>query len=284
MTQRFKRCALLLLIATSSARGLTEGEKIGVAVAGTFFGILAIEHLIYPAITGKWERERQEQLAQKIAAQQARDRAYAQHLIADTNASYAPELRQLQSLTKGDLVTIITGKYGNKELKFFTYDQELEATLAKLAAVNISALEPAEQENFYALLTNIKELHRQKNLLLSAEITKQIEHHRTIAQQQARFNAEINTQQQLQALTSEVRGVVQEQTNNRSWMEAMFKDTTRASRSEGERTREQINNVVQTMHNKDGRDGMWQARQDDNWRRLQNDMRDRGQFPPPYRG
>lgn len=292
MTQRFKSCILLLFIATGSARGLSSNDvPVIAATAGITTGIILLfEHAIYPAMSGSWERQRQEKIAQDFAAQQARDRAYAQRLMADTISAYAPEFKQLTHLTKQDLVTIVTGKYGNREHKFFTYDQELEQTLMKLLQVNISALEPAEQEAFYALLTNVRELHRQKNLLLSTEITKQIEQHREIKHQEARFDAELKTQQKLQEVIRDVHGVVQEQANNRSWMEAMFKDTARAARTEGERTREQINNVVHTMQTKDLRDSTWQGRQDDNWRRLQNDMRDRERDqhhgaphrPPPY--
>lgn len=276
MTQRFKSYALILLLATSSMRGnWSQGEIIGATVVGTVVGLLVVEHGIIPAITGSWERQRQEKLAQELAAQQARDRAYAQRVMAEAASLYASELNKVSHLTKQELVTIITGKYGNREHKFFTYDQELKAILEKLTQINVSALEPAEQESFFTLLTNLRALNQQKNILLEDEITRQIRQHRDLTQQQAKFNAELNTQQELQALTGEVRSVVHDHANNRSWMEGMFKETARAARTEGERTREQINNVVHTMHNKDQRDSNWQARQDDNWRRLNNELRDR---------
>jgi hypothetical protein len=278
MTQRLKSCVLLLLIATSSARGLSNGETIFATAAISIVTLLGIEHLLIPAISGSWERQRQEQLAQELAAQQARDRAHAQRVMADTSSAYAPEIKQLGHLTKEDLVTIITGKYGNRELKFFTYDHELDATLAKLANVNTSALEPAEQATFYALLNNIRDLHRQKNLLLSAEITKQIEQNRNLTYQQARFNAELDTQQKLKEVIRDVHGVVQEQANNRTWMETMLTGISSRVKDDGRETRQLVRDEAQrNEHRWSRQEGHWD-RLNDYQRRQEDRDRDR------YRG
>lgn len=279
MTHRLKSCALLLLITTGSARALSNGEAIGLTAIGSVVTVLAIEHWIYPYFSGKSEQANQERIAQEIAAQRVREQARARQIMANTSSLYAQEIAHLAHLNKEDLVTIVTGKYGNRELKFFSYDQDVDKTLCTLESVNVAALEQPEQEKFFTLLTTIRALNTQKNLLLTNEITKQIQQNRELEYKQAKFNAELDNQQKLKEVIRDVHTVVKDQANNRTWTESILTNITSRVKEEGRETRQMVRDEAQRNEHRANRQESKLDRVLDNQRPQGNPHDNR---PPAY--
>src|SRR5579872_3903732 len=216
-------CLLMAgLVASPTANANSDdASKYAIGVVGGVGAFVFIKEIIYPWFSGKWEQDRID-----------RKRADALALCVRVDSDYAQEIATRGMMSKDQLLTVITRKFGNRECSCVLYDQQLERDLAALRAIDIAILGAAEREKVLSLMSVLTTVNGEKNLKLSQKIVDERGELRRLEHEQAKFNAELDSQKKLGELTTKVEHVVDTQKNSRSWMEANFNNITDRLRDE----------------------------------------------------
>lgn len=238
------------------------------AAAGIGFALM-LDNVMIPWLSGTWEKERKEKEAHDAQEQRRITIEQAQQLITRICTRYYDELNAQKDLSKKQLFDIITGRYGNHEFRFLKYDQDLTQTLCSLENIDCTVLPAQDQQKVLSLVQQLRFVEKQKNLLLSQEIIYDQQRNRELERSQMEFNAKLNNHREIGHLIEEMKKIVREQANNRSWTEEKLNTIANRIREEAQRLREMMHDEVR--------------RNEQRWERFERQWQGLvGQQPPAY--
>lgn len=260
-----KHLILLLGALSLQMHTITPSEdnlkKYGIGAVIGAGAVVILDKLVVPWFSGKSEeRERQRQIAS------------AKTILARAGTKFSDEIALDGRLSKRQLMDVVTAKFGNKECKYYLYDQELAAVIAELEGVNLAVLDEANREKQAELLRKLHTLNKEKNLNLHQEMVADQQKQRALERETLEFGAKLDNEKRLTEITKELKGVVHEQNNNRSWTEEKLNNIGRNVRQEGQATRDMLRDQ-----------GHASERHWDRWeRQADRQQQQQHQAPPPY--
>lgn len=211
----------------------SNAEHVGYGILGGVVLSAFIGGVIIPWANGSWEKQwreqekaRKEQEAREKEARRIKEIQQAQELMIKTINRYSAELNILQTMHKKQLVEIITGKFGNTEFKYRNYDQELTRAICALETINPTILTNSDQQKLAQLLEQLHTLNRRKNVDLNDELVTEQQRERSLDNAQKEFNAKMNNQRELADVVKDIKSVMQEQKNERKWLETQLNSIT----------------------------------------------------------
>ncbi|HSW71755.1 MAG TPA: hypothetical protein VLH77_07300 [Gammaproteobacteria bacterium] len=268
-----KLITLLLCSLALPAYAAVDGKSVAIGAGIGAVGAVILNYTLIPWISGKneeRERERQE-------LERQRQIEVSKSALARIQGKFSREVGLLdreEHLSKKQLVEIVTGKFGNQECMFSTYDQEVVYAIRELEGINAQLLGTADQEKQSELLRKLRLLNHDKNSLLRSELTSDIEKERKLEREHALFDAQMGNEARLREVVKEVKGVVHAQNNNRSWTEEKLNNIANRMGQEGQAIRDMLRDEAR-------RDEHRWDRQERHWERLGNHHH-QNQNPPPY--